>query len=108
MTDLTCCNFFPIEVWTFLVFDIFSLAFFQTLLQKEFDLIVNETSFRVEPSERLKAMTEGFSQSELDRLGDVRALVGQLYEVGHICSVNVGVEAARRHFKIFDTFLVYQ
>jgi hypothetical protein len=57
------------------------MLFFQTLLQKEFDLVVNETSYRVEPSDKLKLVTEGFSQNELDRLGDVRALVGQLYEV---------------------------
>ena len=32
----------------------------------------------------MKATTEGFSQSEVDRLGDVRALVGQLYEVFYL------------------------
>ena len=53
----------------------------QTLLQKEFDLVMNEKTYRVEPSEKVLTSTGGFSQDELDRLGDVRALVGQLYEV---------------------------
>ena len=42
---------------------------------------MNETTYRVEPSEKVLTSTGGFSQDELDRLGDVRALVGQLYEV---------------------------
>ena len=57
--------------------------FLQTLLQKEFDLIVNETSYRVEPSEKVTTTTGlvGLSPDEMTRFGDVRALVGQLYEV---------------------------
>ncbi len=62
--------------------------FFQTLLQKEFDLIVNETSYRVQPSEQVTATTGlvGLSPDEMTRFGDVRALVGQLYEVRHCLS----------------------
>ena len=59
------------------------LKFFQTLLKSNFDLVVNETSYRVEPSAQVSTTTglSGLSQDELARFGDVRALVGQLYEV---------------------------
>ena len=63
----------------------------QSLLQaKSFDLVINETCYRVTPpslddsSSSIECMsgTEGLSEDQIKRMGDVRQLVGQLYEVG--------------------------
>lgn len=66
----------------------------QTLLKSNFDLIVNDTTYRVEPSAQISTTTglSGLSQDELARFGDVRALVGQLYEALHIDEHQVAQE----------------
>jgi flagellar motility protein MotE (MotC chaperone) len=51
----------------------------QTLLQTEFDLVVNDKAFRVSPAPSSSALALSDAAAD-QRLGDVRALVGQLYE----------------------------
>ena len=56
----------------------------QTLLQTpSFDLVINDQPYRVippSPDDVAASAVAGLSAEELQRLGDVRALVGQLYE----------------------------
>lgn len=57
----------------------------QTLMQNDFDLLVNDTTFRVNPPKQDAGLgLSGMSTEEISRLGDVRALVGQLYEALHV------------------------
>lgn len=60
----------------------------QTLLESEFSLVINDTAYRVIPPESITATAgtglSGLSADEIQRLGDVRALVGQLYEALHV------------------------
>jgi hypothetical protein len=55
----------------------------QTLMQSDFDLMVNDVSYKVQPPpfDVNTGLTSSMSGEELKRMGDVRALVGQLYEV---------------------------
>lgn len=57
----------------------------QTLLRSDFDLVINETTHRIRPPP-MESSTglSGLSQEELQRMGDVRALIGQLYEALHV------------------------
>jgi hypothetical protein len=56
----------------------------QTLLQTAcFDIVINDHPYRVippSPEDATSSSVAGLSSEELQRLGDVRALVGQLYE----------------------------
>ena len=60
----------------------------QSLLQaKNFDLVINETTYRVTPpslddsSSSIECLSGALSEEQVKRMGDVRLLVGQLYEV---------------------------
>ena len=70
----------------------------QSLLQsKSFDLVINETSYRVIPpslddsSSSIECMSgaESLSEEQIKRMGDVRLLVGQLYEVFYNLGIKV-------------------
>jgi hypothetical protein len=56
----------------------------QTLLKDEFHLVINDTPYVVVPPASMAVTSDlgsaGLSEEELRRMGDVRALVGQLYE----------------------------
>ena len=54
----------------------------QTLMKSDFDLVINDVAYRVRPPpvEQSVGLTT-LSDDELQRMGDVRGLVGQLYEV---------------------------
>ena len=54
----------------------------QTLMKSDFDLLINDVAYRVRPPpvEQSVGLTT-LSDDELQRMGDVRGLVGQLYEV---------------------------
>lgn len=59
----------------------------QTLIQSPFDLVINDRPFRVVPPPQgadFISGTAGISREELQRMGDVRALVGQLYEAMNV------------------------
>ena len=54
----------------------------QTLLHSVFKLDINDVTYKVSPPVLDTGSDEaGLSGEELKRMGDVRALVGQLYEV---------------------------
>ena len=58
----------------------------QTLLKSPFELTVNDNVFRVEPPPQ-KQLEDGSGEltlEEMQRLGDIRSLVGQLYEALHV------------------------
>ena len=59
----------------------------QTLLKSDFDLVINDVAYHVQPPpfEPSVGVTT-LSDEELQRMGDVRGLVGQLYEVKDIVS----------------------
>lgn len=52
----------------------------QTLLKSDFDLVINDFAHRVTPPPAEMSLAT-LDDEELKRMGDVRALVGQLYEV---------------------------
>ena len=56
----------------------------QTLLKTDFDLVINDVSYRVQPPpfESCTALAS-LDEDEVKRMGDVRALVGKLYEVSN-------------------------
>lgn len=62
------------------------------LQAKSFDLVINETSYRVVPpslddsSSSIECLsdTTSLSEEQIKRMGDVRLLVGQLYEALHV------------------------
>ncbi len=66
----------------------------QTLLQEDFDLVINDTSYRVHPP---PATTMEISEQEQHRLGDVRNLVGQLYE-----ALNMEEHQARQERRLVE------
>jgi len=53
----------------------------QTLMKSDFDLVINDVAYHVQPPpfEQTVGVTT-LSDEELQRMGDVRGLVGQLYE----------------------------
>ena len=54
----------------------------QTLMQSDFDLVINDVTFRVAtPPFQSSSTSSLVVDDEMKRMGDVRALVGQLYEV---------------------------
>lgn len=54
----------------------------QTLMKSDFDLVINDLSHRVQPPPfDVGAGLVNIDEEEVKRMGDVRALVGQLYEV---------------------------
>lgn len=54
----------------------------QTLMKSDFDLVINDCSHRVQPPPfDVGAGLVNIDEEEVRRMGDVRALVGQLYEV---------------------------
>lgn len=67
----------------------------QTLLKSDFDLVINDVAYHVQPPpfEPSVGVTT-LSDEELQRMGDVRGLVGQLYEVKDIVST--------KNFKILN------
>ena len=53
----------------------------QTLMKSDFDLLINDVAYRVQPPPfEASAGLIALSDDELQRMGDVRGLVGQLYE----------------------------
>ncbi len=57
----------------------------QTLLAADFDMEINDVTYRVEaPTLETATGLTAISDEELKRMGDVRALVGQLYEALHV------------------------
>lgn len=57
----------------------------QTLLRNEFDLLINDSVFRVMPPPSITVSDDltnslELSAEEVKKMGDVRALVSQLYE----------------------------
>jgi len=57
----------------------------QTLMQSDFDLVINDVTFRVAtPPFQSSSTSSLVVDDEMKRMGDVRALVGQLYEALHI------------------------
>ncbi|XP_020279744.1 calcium uniporter protein, mitochondrial isoform X2 [Pseudomyrmex gracilis] len=59
----------------------------ESLLEEEFKLIINDNEFIVSPPLQERCTTE-----DLRKLGDVRALIGQLYEAFHVREYNVDME----------------
>ena len=55
----------------------------QTLMQSDFDLVINDVTYRVAtpPFESSSGALALLGDDEMQRMGDVRALVGKLYEV---------------------------
>ena len=54
----------------------------QTLMQSDFDLVINDVTLRVAtPPFQSSSTSSLVVDDEMKRMGDVRALVGQLYEV---------------------------
>ena len=55
----------------------------QTLMKSDFDLVINDFAHRVQPPpfEVGAGLNTPLDDDEVRRLGDVRALVGELYEV---------------------------
>ena len=55
----------------------------QTLMKSDFDLVINDFAYRVQPPpfEVGAGLNTPLDDNEVRRLGDVRALVGELYEV---------------------------
>ena len=55
----------------------------QTLMQSDFDLVINDVTYRVAtpPFEGSSGALSVLGEDDMMKMGDVRALVGQLYEV---------------------------
>jgi len=58
----------------------------QTLMKSDFDLVINDFAHRVQPPpfEVGAGLNTPLDDDEVRRLGDVRALVGELYEALHV------------------------
>ena len=51
-------------------------------MKSDFDLVINDFAHRVQPPPfEVGGLTTPLDDNEVRRLGDVRALVGELYEV---------------------------
>ena len=57
----------------------------QTLMQSDFDLVINDVTYRVAtpPFEGSSGALSVLGEDDMMKMGDVRALVGQLYEVNN-------------------------
>ena len=54
----------------------------QTLMKSDFDLVINDFAYRVQPPPfEVGTGVSTLEDNEIKRMGDVRALVGELYEV---------------------------
>ena len=63
----------------------------QTLMKSDFDLVINDFAHRVQPPpfEVGAGLNTPLDDDEVRRLGDVRALVGELYEVCHVVCATI-------------------
>ena len=57
----------------------------QMLLKSDFDLVINDFVYRVQPPPfEVSTGLSTLDDNEVKRMGDVRALVGELYEVKYV------------------------
>merc|ERR1711976_993631 len=57
----------------------------QTLMKSDFDLVINDFVYRVQPPPfEVSSGLSTLDDNEVKRMGDVRALVGELYEALHV------------------------
>lgn len=58
----------------------------QTLMRSDFDLVINDVTYRVAtpPFESSSGALSQLAEDEMMKMGDVRSLVGQLYEALHV------------------------
>ena len=69
----------------------------QTLMQSDFDLVINDVTLRVAtPPFQSSSTSSLVVDDEMKRMGDVRALVGQLYEVR--ANIKLGGGSGRTDF----------
>ena len=60
-------------------------------MKSDFDLVINDFAHRVQPPpfEVGAGLNTPLDDDEVRRLGDVRALVGELYEVCHVVCATI-------------------
>ena len=57
----------------------------QTLMKSDFDLVINDFAYRVQPPPfEVGSGVSTLDDNEIKRMGDVRCLVGELYEVTYL------------------------
>jgi len=57
----------------------------QTLMKSDFDLVINDFAYRVQPPPfEVGSGVSTLDDNEIKRMGDVRCLVGELYEALHV------------------------
>ena len=62
----------------------------QTLMKSDFDLVINDFAYRVQPPPfEVGSGVSTLDDNEIKRMGDVRCLVGELYEVRNLLTINI-------------------